>query len=142
MSLPSVSELEELYPGLSCLVNAEKSTEAQIKYCLQQLQRALRPWIIKESLYNTDSDLYINVELEASTNRFTPYQAGTFSFAHWQNALLLRFPEVKNQTLGELLLESIEQQNNWQTQLKVRYNLNDSLIQALIDSKIFNVIPI
>lgn len=139
MSLPSVSELEELYPGLSCLVNAEKSTEAQIKYCLQQLQRALRPWIIKESLYNTDSDLYINVEFEASTNRFTPSEPGTFSFAHWQNALLLRFPEVKNQTLGELLLESIEQQNNWQTQLKVRYNLDDSLIQALIDSKIFNV---
>ena len=141
MNLPLASELEELYPGLSGLVNVEKIKKAQIRYCLQQLQRAIRPWIIKESLYNRDSDLFINVEQEASINGFTSSEVGSFNFAHWRNAFLLKFPEVKNKTFRELLLfeESIEQENDWQTQLKIRYNLDDSLIQTLINSKIFNV---
>ena len=140
MTLPSISLLEELYPGLSNLVNAKKSTEAQIEYCIQQLQRALRPWIIKESVYNTDSELYINVEQEALKRSFTS-EVGVFSFAHWRNAFLLRFPSIKDKTLEELLFfeESIEQQNKWLAKLKVRYNLDHNLIQALIDSEIFNV---
>ena len=141
MSLPSVPELEELYPGLSNLVNAKKLTKAQIEYCLQQLQRGLRPWIIKESLYNIDSELYINVEQAALNSKFTLLEPGAFNFAHWRNAFLLKFPQIEDKTLKELLFfeESIEQQNKWQTKLKVRYNLDHNLIQALVDSKIFNV---
>ena len=137
--IPSISLLEELYPGLSNLVNADKSNEAQVKHCIQQLQRALRPWIIKESLYNTNSDLFIDVEREASQVSFA--SEGAFSFAHWRNAFLLKFPQIEDKIFRELLLieESIEQQRTWQTKLKARYNLNDSLIQALLNSKVFNV---
>lgn len=141
MNLPSVSELEKLYPGLSNLVNAKELTEVRVKYCLQQLQRGLRPWIIKESLYNLDSELFVNIEQSALNSKSTFLEPGAFNFAHWRSAFLLKFPQLKDKTLKELLFfeEFIEQQNNWQTKLKVRYNLDDSIIQALIDSKIFNV---
>ncbi|NJL52844.1 MAG: hypothetical protein HC930_12660 [Hydrococcus sp. SU_1_0] len=129
MNLPSVSVLEELHPGLIGLINTDKTTDAQIKNCLQLIQCSLRLWIIRESLYNSNSEWFISIDEEL------------FKLADWKKDFINKFLKIKDQTIEYFLLleASSDQLKAWIKNLQDRYNLNDSQTETLIKSKLFNV---
>lgn len=139
MNLPSIAELEELYPGLSSLINAKKTTKTKTNHPIQELQRALRPWIIKESLYNTKSDLFVDVE-ELAYGK-TNLASGCFGLAHWKKAFFAKFPLEAKYNIEQLILLDVssEKRNNWQTQIENKYSLDDSIVRDLIHYPVFQV---
>lgn len=128
MNLPSVAVLEELHPGLIGLINTDKTTDAQVKNCLQLILCSLRLWIIRESLYNNNSELYIFLE-------------ESFKLADWKKDFFNKFSQIEEQTIEDFLLleSSSEQPKIWQAKLQDRYGLNDSQAETLISSKLFNI---
>ncbi|MGL5075575.1 MAG: hypothetical protein ACRDBG_06990, partial [Waterburya sp.] len=84
--------------------------------------------IIRESLYNNNSELYIFLE-------------ESFKLADWKKDFFNKFSQIEEQTIEDFLLleSSSEQPKIWQAKLQDRYGLNDSQAETLISSKLFNI---
>ena len=137
MKFPSVSALEELYPDLIRFAAYSKSDESDESDAKTQqnftkaMNTAARLWTIKRSLYEPDSDIYVEID------------SPSFKCATWEKLFADKVPDYRQKTLSEFLLRDFNPNDcdAWKNSVVERYNLDDSLLDGLLSSPIFTVDP-
>lgn len=118
--LPTLSLLEKLVPELFISIKprlnltAPDKTSQLRKQCFDLLETALRRWVILRSLYDENSDYY-----------YIPSEV-VFKCADWQKFIAQEFPDLKNKTCYDLILDSyseIDIENLFSSPLQAQYQL-------------------
>ena len=129
MQLPNVRELERLTPNLVSLAHNNISTDKEIDNFIGLLQNAVRKWVIKRSLYDSESDFSVDLGTE------------WFLCAAWHRAIGDKVPNLNLRTLEDLLLGEYTDyyKLQWQRQIINRYKLNSALVTKLLSSQPFAI---
>ena len=129
MKFPSVNALEELYPELVRFAVFPKSDTKSEQNFIKAISTAARLWTIKRSLYESDSDIYLEIDWPS------------FRCATWEKLFADRVPDYQQKTLVEFLLKecSPNERDDWEKSVKERYNIKDLLLYRLLSSTIFAV---
>ena len=133
MKFPTVNALEELNPGLVRLAAFHQS-DPKLKQKLKQnflkvMSTAARLWTIKRSLYEPNSDIYIELN------------SNSFKCATWESLLKDRLPDYRQRTCAQFLLSECtpNERDDWEKTVMARYNIDSSAIARLLSSEIFAV---
>jgi CRISPR-associated protein (TIGR03985 family) len=129
MPFPTITALEELVPELARLANTPKSNQTQIDNFSTILQNAARLWTIERSLYDYDSDFFVDIEQE------------WFNCITWSEKFWDKIPDVQNKNLEYFLLGEYTTfaKNQWQQSVIKRYQINSKILYEVLSSQIFQV---
>ena len=129
MKFPSVSALEQLYPDLVRFAAYPKSDNTTQQNFIKAMNTAARLWTIRRSLYESDSDIYVEID------------SPSFKCATWEKLFADRVPDYRQKTLWEFLLQefSPNDRDDWKQSAIERYKIDDSLLDTLLSSSIFAV---
>ncbi|NEP56091.1 MAG: TIGR03985 family CRISPR-associated protein [Symploca sp. SIO2G7] len=125
--LPTVQRLEKLVPEL-LQVSQNPSTKAKSN-CLKLLESGARRWVILRSLYDRDSDFFVEFDTEL------------FSSAEWLNQLSIIVDNYRTCSLEYWLFFDYTSlvKTQFIASLKLRYYLEEQEITELFSRQIFNV---
>jgi CRISPR-associated protein (TIGR03985 family) len=129
MKFPSINNLEELYPDLVRFAAFPQSDLKTQQRFIQAMNTAARLWTIKQSLYESDSDIYVEITEQS------------FKCATWEKMFIDVVPDYRQRTLEAFLLaeHSINEQYAWKDAVLKRYKIEQSLLRELLTSSIFAV---
>ncbi len=128
---------EEFFPTLHCLetlvpellqVSNHPSTPTQSKNCLTLLACGARRWVMFRSLYDRDSDWFVEFETEL------------FNCADWLNQFKQKVEHYKTRSFSDWLFSDYTESftNQFIATLKSRYTLEENDIDQLLSTPIFS----
>jgi hypothetical protein len=125
---PTVHCLETLVPEL-LQVSTHPSAQTQSKNCLTLLACGARRWVMIQSLYDNDSDFFIEFETEL------------FNCANWLNKFKEKVDNYQTRSFSDWLFPEYTEPfvNRFISTLKSRYKLETNDIDELFSTSIFSV---
>ena len=130
MNFPSFSRLEALVPELIRLSQSHKSKVKQIDNFSTLVLTACRLWVIENSLYCPESDLFVDIDSE------------WFDCITWLRNIENKIFDFRDRTLEYFILgehSSIEK-NNWKSEFQNRYQISESISERILSSRLFRVV--
>jgi CRISPR-associated protein (TIGR03985 family) len=129
MSLPTISALEEFVPELARLANCQKSERKQIDNFSTLLKNAGRLWTIERSLYDANSDFFVEIEQE------------WFDCITWIEKFWDKIPDVQDKTLEYFVLGEYTtfDKNQWEKEIIKRYQISREILQNILFNRLFKV---
>lgn len=123
---PTVHCLETLVPEL-LQVSTHPSTPTQSKNCLNLLVCGARRWVMLRSLYDCDSDFFIEFETEL------------FNCADWLKQFQQKVDHYKTRSFSDWIFSDYTEsfKNQFIATLKSRYTLEKNNIDELLSTPIF-----
>lgn len=130
MNLPSFARLEALVPELIRLSHRQKSEAKQIDNFCTLMLTACRLWVIENSLYCPESDLFVEIDSE------------WFDCITWMQKIEAKVFRLRDRTLEYFILGeyfSVEK-NHWQSEFKSRYKISELVSNKILSSCLFGVV--
>jgi CRISPR-associated protein (TIGR03985 family) len=129
MHFPTIALLENLVPELANLAHCHKSHPKQIANFSALMHNAARLWTIERSLYDSDSDFFVEIEEE------------WFECVTWINKLKDKIPELEHKSLAYFLLGDRTElhRKQWKEDITRRYKIERDILDNILSLPLFKV---
>lgn len=127
MPFPSPSVLEKLVPELAILAGSGKTRPQQIANFATLMQTGVLRWLIEKSLYETESDFFIDFEAE------------WFDCATWLNRFCQKIASAKQRTIEYYLFYEYTDfyRERWLQNVRERYQVDRQILTEILEKKLF-----